>query len=191
MARETGELIDWKDDRGFGFIRRPENAGDLFVHIKSIRATSQRPKLGDRLTYAIGPGKDGRPVAVDVSILGARKPVEQAPRVYAAVILIALLTTGIVLGRLPVWVSLLYGLAGVGSFLYYGADKVAANRKGWRTPERKLHIVDAAFGVIGGLLGQHVFHHKIWKSRFVIITSIIAAAHALVLGLIVVGVFEH
>lgn len=191
MTRETGELIDWKDDRGFGFIRRPEGAGDLFVHIKSIQRTIARPKLGDLLSYSIGAGKDGRPVAVDVAVLGARRVVQRAPRVWAALILVALIVSGTLMGRLPIWVSFLYVIAGIGSFFYYGADKVAANRKGWRTPERKLHLVDLCFGVIGGLIGQHVFHHKIWKSHFVYITGLIAALHALTLGLIMTGVFEN
>lgn len=190
MPREAGELINWKDDRGFGFIRQPDGGADLFVHIKSIQKTNMRPKTGDHVFYSIGPGKDGRPVAINVKILGARALTRSAPRIWTALVLTVLLGTAIVMHRLPYWVALIYLIAGTGSYFYYLADKLAANRKGWRTPERKLHLIDLTFGIIGGLIAQHVYHHKIWKTQFVVITGVIAAIHALILGLAFVGVFE-
>ena len=190
MPREAGELIDWKDERGFGFIRRPEGGPDLFVHIKSIEKTNLRPKAGDVVFFKVAPGKDGRPVAVDVKIEGARPLVRTAPRIWTAMVLTVLLCTAIIMHRLPYWAALIYLIAGTGSYFYYLADKLAANRKGWRTPERKLHLIDLTFGIIGGLIAQHIYHHKIWKTQFVVITGVIAAIHALVLGLAFVGVFE-
>ena len=154
MPREYGELIDWKDGRGFGFIRRPAGGPDLFVHIKSIQKTNLRPKAGDQVFFNIAPGKDGRPVAVDVRIEGARPLTRSAPRIWTALVLTVLLSTAIIMNRLPYWVALIYLIAGTGSYFYYLADKLAANRKGWRTPERKLHLIDLAFGIIGGLIAR-------------------------------------
>ena len=48
MARETGILEDWHDARGFGFIRRPGGA-KIYVHMKSIGKSTERPKPGDIL----------------------------------------------------------------------------------------------------------------------------------------------
>ena len=66
MTRETGVLVDWRDERGFGFIRRPGTAGKIYVHMKSIGKSVDRPKHGDKLEYTVGADKTGRPVALDV-----------------------------------------------------------------------------------------------------------------------------
>jgi len=204
VNRETGELVDWKDDRGFGFIRRPDGLSTIFVHIRSIRRGPERPKIGDRMVYGIGEGKGGRPVATDVEILAAApqaaaaekmllgRPVRPAPllsaRVWAAAILLALLGANIIFGLLPAWILALYLIAGAGSFWFYRDDKQAANDRRSRTPERKLHILDLSFGIIGGLLAQHLFRHKTYKPGYVFVTGLITALHILVLGLILMGV---
>ncbi len=71
MTRETGDLVDWLDDRGFGFIQRPGGAGKIYVHMKSIGKSTDRPRRGDRIEYTVSTGRDGRPVAIDAAILGA------------------------------------------------------------------------------------------------------------------------
>ena len=75
MAREKGILEDWHDARGFGFIRRPAG-GKLYVHMKSIGKSTERPKAGDTLSYEVGRGANGRPAAT-------RRP-QPGPAVRAA-----------------------------------------------------------------------------------------------------------
>lgn len=230
MAREKGILEDWHDARGFGFIRRPGAAGKLYVHMKAIGKSSERPKAGDILSYEIGEGANGRPAAVKVSIveppkqkvattgtaglppgsnshseakatsaLAEARPSprrESAPglirismRTAAAATLIVLLGNNIMLGRFPVWVGLLYIIGGVVTWLLYYADKRAAERSQWREPERILHLADLTFGIVGGLLAQHVLRHKTYKPGFVMVTALITALHVLTLGLIMFGVY--
>ena len=110
-------------------------------------------------------------------------------RVAAAAVILVLLANNIMLQRLPVWVALLYAIAGVISFLFYRADKRAAEKRQWREPERRLHLIDLTFGIIGGLLAQHVLRHKTYKPGFVTITALITALHVLTLGLIMFGVY--
>lgn len=217
MARERGTLADWHDARGFGFIQRP-GGEKLYVHMKSIGKSVDRPQSGDILSYDIGAGSGGRPVALNVINHGAPpkpKPASAthvaspAPsrvrtkqsdraepglmnisiRVAAAAIILVLLANNIMLQRLPVWVALLYAIAGVISFLFYRADKRAAERRQWREPERRLHLIDLTFGIIGGLLAQHVLRHKTYKTGFVTVTALITALHVLTLGLIMFGVY--
>ena len=69
MARENGILEDWHDARGFGFIRRPGAAGKIYVHMKSIGKSNERPQPGDKLTYEVGAGANGRPAALKVRII--------------------------------------------------------------------------------------------------------------------------
>ena len=207
MSRETGELIDWKDDRGFGFIRRPGGAETIFVHIRSIRRSGERPRVGDRMSYSVGVGKGGRSVATNVDILASdpntATPAAEAARlerpkatatllsgrVWAAAVLLALLAANIFLARLPVWVAGLYLIASITSFCTYWIDKRAANAKISRTPESTLHTIDLVFGVIGGLLAQHILRHKTFKQGYVFETGVIAAFHILMLGLVLLRVF--
>ena len=215
MTREKGILEDWHDQRGFGFIRRPRG-GKLYVHMKSIGKSTERPKAGDILSYDVGTGANGRPAAVDVTIIrplqsktagiapgkGSERVAAQparresqpgmrhiSMRTAAAATLIVLLGNNIVLGRFPVWVGLLYIIGGLVSWLFYQADKRAAERRQWREPERVLHLADLAFGIVGGLLAQHVLRHKTYKLGFVMVTALITALHVLTLGLIMVGVY--
>ena len=103
-------------------------------------------------------------------------------RTAAAATIIVLLGNNIMLGRFPVWVGLLYVIGGIASWLFYQADKRAAEKRQWRAaPERRLHRADLAFGIVGGLLAQHVLRHKTYKPGFVMITALITALHVLTL----------
>lgn len=217
MARERGILIDWHDARGFGFIQRPGGA-KLYVHMKSIGKSVDRPKPGDILSYDVGEGSGGRSVALNVTNHGeppkpkaasAPRAAQPAPvpnpvkeryraepgmlsisiRVAAAAVILVLLANNIMMQRFPAWVGLLYAIAGVTSFLFYQADKRAAEKRQWRAPERRLHLVDLTFGIIGGLLAQHILRHKTYKPGFVTVTALITALHVLTLGLIMFGVY--
>jgi len=226
VTREKGTLEDWHDSRGFGFIRRP-GGGKLYVHMKSIGKSTERPKAGDTLSYEIGEGAGGRPAATKVRIMELPRPKAAPPpapaaatptaslaatgpqpapispsrreprpgmrhismRTAAAATIIVLIGNNIMLGRFPVWVGLLYLIGSIASWLFYQADKRAAERREWRAPERRLHLADLTFGIVGGLLAQHVLRHKTYKPGFVTVTALITALHVLTLGLIMFGVY--
>ncbi len=229
MARENGILEDWHDQRGFGFIRRPGASRKLYVHMKSIGRSTERPRPGDALTYEIGEGANGRPAALNVRIKSgtASLPAGRAPpgatqtsqpppavdaraarsptkkprheprpgmrrismRTAAAATIIVLLGNNVMLDHIPEWVGLLYIIGGIATFMFYQADKRAAEKREWRAPERRLHLADLTFGIIGGLVAQHVLRHKTYKPGFVMITALITALHVLTLGLIMFGVY--
>jgi uncharacterized membrane protein YsdA (DUF1294 family)/cold shock CspA family protein len=208
VARETGVLVDWRDERGFGFIRRPGTAGKIYVHMKSIGKSVDRPKHGDKLEYTVGADKTGRPVALDVIFVRDTPPPPPPPkplvethshaphtvmgvatRVVGAAVILALLSANIITERLPVWIAALYLIGGIGSFLLYRSDKLAAVGQGWRKPEIRLQLLDLTFGIVGGLFAQHVFRHKTYKPDFVSVTALITALHILILGLILFDVF--
>jgi uncharacterized membrane protein YsdA (DUF1294 family) len=110
-------------------------------------------------------------------------------RAAAAATIIVLIGNNVMLDHLPEWVGLLYIIGGIATFLFYQADKRAAEKREWRAPERRLHLADLTFGIVGGLLAQHVLRHKTYKPGFVTITALITALHVLTLGLIMFGVF--
>lgn len=200
--RQQGVLETWNDDRGFGYVRRASEQEPLFVHIKSFRSRPRRPIEGDRLVFVEGTGRNGKPAAEDVEILGVsaaekakaaparRMPIADVTRMMAAVsifIAVAVLTA---LGRTPVWFGALYYVMGLASLMLYDADKRYAIEGRSRVRETSMHIVDALFGIGGGLFAQHVFRHKIRKRTFRYITRLIYILHATLLTALLGGLIR-
>ena len=196
---QRGELIEWNDERGFGFIRPDAGGAHLFVHVSQIARIATRPRVGDSLTYTLGRGRDGGPAAVNVSIAGANplkgraqaRGREPAPRQHhaagfrhtirysVAAALAALLLIGTLAGSVPIVLLAAYiGMGAVSAAFYYD-DKRQAQSGGWRTSEARLHGIDVLFGTIGGLLAQQVFRHKTAKLEFALTSYAIAALHGL------------
>ncbi len=75
-----GQLITWKDDRGFGFIK-PDNGGkEVFLHISALKGESRRPKVGDTILYERVRQSKGKIRTARASIQGVaprRKPIKR------------------------------------------------------------------------------------------------------------------
>jgi uncharacterized membrane protein YsdA (DUF1294 family) len=69
-------------------------------------------------------------------------------------------------GSLPLAVPIVYAAASVTAAIVYAADKSAARRNQWRTPERTLHLLALVGGWPGALVAQAVFRHKTRKMSF-------------------------
>lgn len=72
----TGTLRTWHDDRGFGFIAPTHGGAEVFVHISAFPRDGSRPTVGEKVSYEIGRGRDGKPLAVKVvrQAVGATRP---------------------------------------------------------------------------------------------------------------------
>src|SRR5690606_38324504 len=150
MMRRSGELVQWNNKGGYGFVR--DDAGrDYYVHISKVAAGS-RPRIGDRLSFEIATGRKGRPSAIDVSITtpspapqATLREVKQAPgnvsrfklglRTAAATLMTLLILGAIGAGRAPEWIGLLYAAMGAGSALLYRFDKLYALTGKYRVSE--------------------------------------------------------
>lgn len=67
-----GEVKFFKEDRGFGFIKRDDNESDVFVHFRSITGMRDGFKTlreGQRVEFTVITGSDGRFQAEDVKII--------------------------------------------------------------------------------------------------------------------------
>lgn len=184
--RVEAQLVDWDDSRGFGFARLPGGTERVFVHIKSLNPAMPRPRAGDQLELEVVPGRNGRPAARAVNIVGPHTGVSSPLSLHlaTAAMLLILLQIGIMLGRIPLWVAAIYVLMGGVSLVTYSWDKRAAQVGVWRISENTLLAIDVLGGVIGGLLAQHMFRHKRHKPSFQSATLFVVMIHAALFGLL-------
>ena len=199
MNEEAGELVEWNDERGFGFIQTASGER-LFVHIKAFGPLPRRPVARDRVSFVRGRGRDDRPVAIHASIAGLRRAVvpdvtdkvetaqfARALRMAAAAILLLMIVAAQSNGTAPRWLIVVYLLMGLVSAATYWIDKRAAQTGGWRIAEATLHGTDLWGGILGGLLAQVILHHKTAKTSFAAVTACIVLLHA---GLIAAFLFR-
>jgi CspA family cold shock protein len=70
----TGTLKTWNAYRGFGFIADDAGGRDVFLHISALQSAGIDPdsiRKGERLTFDVESGRDGRTKASNV-----RRPAE-------------------------------------------------------------------------------------------------------------------
>lgn len=65
-----GQLVKWKDDRGFGFIKPDDSKKEVFLHISALKGAGRRPKVGDTIFYELVTQADGKVRASNASIHG-------------------------------------------------------------------------------------------------------------------------
>ena len=202
MARQNGELVQWNDERGFGFITG-DDGERCFVHISDIGRIATRPRVGDRVSFSAGRGTDGRPAAKEVKIAGAnplnrdasRRGAPVAPpsrngmRVAGAALILLLALAALALGRAPAWLPMAYLMLGVASVVTYWFDKRAAEAGRWRVRETSLHLIDAIGGIAGGLIAQQLLRHKTSKQSFITVSALIAIAHIAALATLCLGLW--
>ncbi len=180
--RHKGVLTKWNDDRGFGFITPSGGEESVFVHISAFARGQERPVLSRSLTYRLVRDEKQRPRAADVRFMvSRRRPARQKSRglIPAALVVAAFFGGLAALVPPPEWQRLagFYTLGGVVTFLFYGLDKRAATRGGWRTSEARLHLFELLGGWPGALLAQRVFRHKIRKAEFQVVFYLAVAAN--------------
>ena len=72
----------------------------------------------------------------------------------------------------------------IAAFVLMGHDKKCARQGKWRVPERRLFLVTALFGGLGGVFGMKVFHHKTqhWYFRVFFPVLLVVQSVALAVG---------
>lgn len=82
--RTRGTLIKWNDERGFGFVALHQSREEIFVHISAFPHDGVRPRIGEKLSFEVRRGPDGRKRAEGVERPGARSPAPGSRRDSAA-----------------------------------------------------------------------------------------------------------
>jgi uncharacterized membrane protein YsdA (DUF1294 family)/cold shock CspA family protein len=196
MYRRTGTIVEWNDERGFGFIR-PANGGDrVFCHIESFRGRTLRPARGMACTYELEKAADGRLRAREVRPFGHVPPSQPGAvpaassrtAAYAGCLVFFAGLGGLVyFQRLP-WLALPWyvGLSLL-TLVLYGWDKASASGGFRRTPEKTLNTLALAGGWPGGWIAQQGFRHKTRKASFQRAFWTAVALNLLALGLVAYG----
>lgn len=174
--RFEGVVRSWNDERGFGFIEPTLGGQEIFVHIKAFPRGATRPVMGQRVSFEVEPGSQGRKRARNVEIIrpsrASVRARSSAPARWggaALFVIPAFLVVYVVvdvLWRPPTWFALIYLIASAVTFLAYALDKSSARRGAWRTPESTLHALAVAGGWPGALLAQQLLRHKSAKAEF-------------------------
>ncbi len=66
----TGTVKWFNPAKGFGFIEPEDGSNDAFVHISAVeRAGLSSLNEGQKVSYELEPGKNGKTAAVNLSII--------------------------------------------------------------------------------------------------------------------------
>jgi uncharacterized membrane protein YsdA (DUF1294 family)/cold shock CspA family protein len=173
--RFEGTLKSWTDDRGFGFIESDQGGAEVFVHIKTIVNLQGRPQVGQRFSFEVELGPQGKKRAAKVLPLRQARPItrrQDSPTQWGTATLFAIPAFLVLYVLVAVWwrppavLALYYLIVSVVTFTVYAGDKAAAGRRDQRTPEKTLHLLSLAGGWPGALLAQQVLRHKSAKLEF-------------------------
>lgn len=191
-----GQLIKWKDDRGFGFIQPMHGGKEVFLHISDIKQATRRPQMGDTIYFHTTTDQDGKIRACHAFISGGRsKPVATSTSggkttSNPSAPLSFLLLSTLLLSSLPlagsihfIWKTgnpiplILYPAMSWMTYVLYADDKFRAKRGHWRTSEKRLHLCELAGGWIGGFIAQQKLRHKTIKSSYQMVFWVIVLFH--------------
>lgn len=172
--RSRGRLVNWNDERGFGFITPSDGSGDVFVHASAFVKEGRHIEIGHEYEFDIETGKDGKRKAKRIKAIIPEKAgpslfaaiVQRGPRFLVIPAFLFIVVAVATVQPIPASWLIVYGVASVACFAGYGLDKRAANRKEWRVSETILLLVGLVGGWPGAILGQEVFRHKTQKKTF-------------------------
>jgi uncharacterized membrane protein YsdA (DUF1294 family)/cold shock CspA family protein len=180
--RDQGRLIEWFDDKGYGFIQPNDTGKDrVFIHIKDFAKQGPRPIVGCALDYQVILDEKGRYKAQKVVYLKASQ-VRQNTKVqpknvvkfkkkiqpmaifcFSYFVVLAILTmTKMLNGMAFLFVS----IVNVATYWFYAQDKEAAQLNTRRVAENTLHILAFLGGWPAAWLAQERLRHKTQKQPF-------------------------
>ena len=194
-ALHKGQLIRWKDDRGFGFIQPHDGSQEVFLHITALKDVNRRPQVDDVICYQLTASKDGKVRACNAYIekvksksLSSAAPKKSISRTVDKSLSLALNT--LLLSLLPGLGSIhlalttgnpipliLYPVMSFITFKLYADDKSRAQQGRWRRQENTLHLCEFMGGWLGAFVAQQRLRHKSSKVSYQVVFWVIAILH--------------
>ncbi|WP_026472295.1 DUF1294 domain-containing protein [Alkanindiges illinoisensis] len=213
--RYQGQVIEWHDDKGYGFIQ-PLNPGQgenrIFLHIKSFSQRGPRPLAGAVLEYEVIQDSKGRLNAQRVSYVRRQNkakstdkiadtflsksllPYRQYPRQWRGWLITLYLAFIVALGltrQLPLWFMVIPVLLSCLTYMLYAMDKQAAQQGRRRIPEKNLHVLALLGGWPGALLAQQKLRHKSAKTEFQQVFWATVALNWVLTGLLTLQIIQQ
>ncbi|MCP1659915.1 DUF1294 domain-containing protein [Neisseria perflava] len=180
----SGTVVNWNDEKGYGFIRFGDQFQTVFFHISAFHYATRRPKTGQKVSfYCNHATSQDSQKAVKVVLQGDECALFNAlPPDYDRLnidmpkfltnILIAVVFLAAV-AYFSVKLAVLYLLFSLISFILYRNDKQIAQKSSknsgyiGRVPEKNLHLADIIGGWPGALIARAAYNHKTSKTRFI------------------------
>ncbi|RBW46713.1 DUF1294 domain-containing protein [Psychromonas sp. B3M02] len=172
--RLQGKVLNWNDDKGFGFVE-PNGGGErIFVHIKAFKPRSRRPVNGDLIIYDVVRDNNNRGKAENIKfsrdVKASHKQSSTTSRRKFGHLVTGLFIVGLLFstftGKLVWLISAIYLLMSMVTYMAYAIDKSAAQNGRWRTKESTLHLLSLVGGWPGAFLAQNTLRHKSSKKEF-------------------------
>ncbi len=158
-----GQIVEWNDSKGYGFISSLNGELRVFIHVSSVSNSGRRPRLNDNVVYEVAEDNKGRYNAQNVVIQGANG--FPFPVLFGFSFLVAACASVVVLDGerlfIPVYIAL-----SILTYLMFEKDKRAAENGRWRTKEETLHLLSLLGGWPGALFAQFTLRHKSRKQPF-------------------------
>lgn len=202
MARFQGRLIEWHDDKGYGFVQALDDARQqrVFLHIKNFKRPGPRPIVGCVVEYELSIDSQSRPQATQVSYVkvahvqknrtsssykgnshntGKSKwqPMYILMTIYWVVMLV--LSS---FGLLPVFSLLIILLINAYTYWLYHQDKQAAMQNAQRISEQHLLLMSALGGWTAAWFAAQNFRHKTQKQPFNTYFKLCIVIHFVLIG---------
>lgn len=195
----SGNIIEWHEERSFGFVQTQLLPEKIFFHISVLVAQKYAPKINESVTiYAqynttkkrwqatkiTSPTRETLQAKQHMTEHALIRPIKGKLQWAIPIVLLWLISVSYanqLLGINYIIVSLIaLGL--------YAWDKRCAIHQNSRIPENSLHAVALLGGWSGALIARYLFRHKTQKQPFIsifwltVIANIIATAYLLFSG---------
>jgi uncharacterized membrane protein YsdA (DUF1294 family)/cold shock CspA family protein len=180
-----GKVLNWNDDKGYGFVE-PNGGGErAFVHVKAFNPRTRRPVNGDFIIYELVYDNNDRYKAENIKFstdvktsnkkttlphtirnIKHKTKKESGLGMFAICIFCIGLVVSTLFEKLPAIIVGVYLLFSCITFMAYAIDKSAAKNGRWRTSESTLHFLSFIGGWPGAYWAQRILRHKSSKQTF-------------------------
>lgn len=84
--RLQGKVIEWNDERGFGFVVQNGATARTFLHISAFDNRRARPVVGSLVTYEVRRDDKGRLGATAAALVGVKPSKQKTESVFAPMV---------------------------------------------------------------------------------------------------------
>ena len=158
-----GQIVEWNDTKGYGFIFAVSGERKVFFHISSVTNRGYRPKLKDSVIFDVIEDNKGRLNAENIVVQGANG--FPSTVLFGFSFLVAATASIVIFNGVLILIPL-YLVLSIFTYLMFARDKQAAKNKSWRISENTLYILSLLGGWPGALLAQFQLRHKSRKQPF-------------------------